>query len=335
MRVEDSNDISTSSSIDSSSVNTDNVDNVTTKTKKNKARPLMKREPLTVQELLNAPKSPIFEVRLKQAEILRLAGNDAFKEKKMPEALLLYERALFHCNFEDATMKFEFTDTHKVAVYNAKDPLHLNCARAAMKIGAWRDSLVHLNSILNRDKEDTCKDEITLRKAFFLGGKVYMKLNEWDHAKNYFAKATCLIETGSIALSSKLDEDGLIEKDGDAINNQLKQLSEDSAIIEQLVRECSHAQVADRKKEAEVWRGKMSTPNHKQQQQSLSKNENDDEDDEDDDEKEMTDTLPILQIRTIAEALFANRSRTSKYLVTILVAVVSISIVFGIRYFSD
>lgn len=45
--------------------------------------------PLTMKQLLDAPRSPIFEVRVRQSEILRVAGNDCFKKKLFKEAIAL------------------------------------------------------------------------------------------------------------------------------------------------------------------------------------------------------------------------------------------------------
>lgn len=42
---------------------------------KSKIKNKMDAEDLTVKDLLDAPKSPIFEVRIRQAEVLRLAGK--------------------------------------------------------------------------------------------------------------------------------------------------------------------------------------------------------------------------------------------------------------------
>ena len=63
---------------------------------------------LTVEQLLCAEKSHIFEVRVRQSEIIRQAGNQRFKDslsssETLEEAVKLYERALYHVNFDEST----------------------------------------------------------------------------------------------------------------------------------------------------------------------------------------------------------------------------------------
>ena len=78
-----------------------NPENANQQIKATKAMP-----ELTVKQLLEAERSHIFEVRIRQSEIIRQAGNLRFKEDAsssssssliaIAEARELYQRALYH-----------------------------------------------------------------------------------------------------------------------------------------------------------------------------------------------------------------------------------------------
>jgi hypothetical protein len=77
------------------------------------ARPVTPKRAPTMEEMLTAPSASIFEVRLGQATYMRQAANELFGDEKYEEAMKLYERALFHCDFEKSEMSFEMTDEYK------------------------------------------------------------------------------------------------------------------------------------------------------------------------------------------------------------------------------
>jgi hypothetical protein len=77
------------------------------------AKPIVPKRAPTMEEMLTAPPATIFEVRLGQATYMRQAANDLFGDENYEDAMKLYERALFHCNFEKAEMSFELTDEYK------------------------------------------------------------------------------------------------------------------------------------------------------------------------------------------------------------------------------
>ena len=66
-----------------------------------------KYRPLSIRELLDAPRSPIFEVRIRQSEVLRTAGNDCFKQGLIDEAVKLCEYNLhsMHAIYSSCTQK--------------------------------------------------------------------------------------------------------------------------------------------------------------------------------------------------------------------------------------
>lgn len=172
------------------------------------------KKPLTMKQMLDAPRSPIFEVRLKQAEVLRKAGNDAFGKGLMPEALLLYERALYHANFDDAQMSFTFTESHRRQVIDTIGPIRLNCARAHLKMGMWRDVLVHTNALLKKDETAVITGEgcevsrSTRMKALFLGGKALLRLGEYQEAQRDLTASLEICEMEAKVFEGRVGGDG-------------------------------------------------------------------------------------------------------------------------------
>jgi hypothetical protein len=52
-----------------------------------------------------------------QATYMRQAANELFDDEKYDDAIKLYERALFHCNFDKVQTNFELTDEYRQNVY--------------------------------------------------------------------------------------------------------------------------------------------------------------------------------------------------------------------------
>ena len=80
------------------------------------AKPVNGRGKITREQMLTAPHSPYFEVRVGQAVFLRQAANDDFAVDKIADAIQLYERALYHCDFKDSKIGFEQTGEQKQSV---------------------------------------------------------------------------------------------------------------------------------------------------------------------------------------------------------------------------
>ena len=55
---------------------------------------------MTSEQLLSAPRSGVFELRLKQAGLLKDAGNKAWNESNVDLAQKLYERAQYMATFD-------------------------------------------------------------------------------------------------------------------------------------------------------------------------------------------------------------------------------------------
>ena len=82
----------------------------------NLAKPVNQRGKVTMEQMLTAPHSPYYEVRVGQAVFLRQAANDEFAKNNLDDAIKLYERALYHCDFSDSKIKFNETEEQKQSV---------------------------------------------------------------------------------------------------------------------------------------------------------------------------------------------------------------------------
>lgn len=80
------------------------------------AKPLIPKRKPTINEMLTAPSATIFEVRLGQSIYIKQVANELFDEEKYNDAIQLYERALFHCNFNKTEIKIEFNEDYKQKV---------------------------------------------------------------------------------------------------------------------------------------------------------------------------------------------------------------------------
>ena len=147
------------------------------------------QRPLTLDELLSCPLSNIFEVRLGQADVLRTAGNDAFKKGQVDIAVQLYQRALRHCSMDEDRMS---ADTHRLrqAMYVARDPIHLNLARCFHKLERHRECVASARSVVRADGEDgpAVAAELEL-KALVIASRACIELGEYDEAEAGIARA--------------------------------------------------------------------------------------------------------------------------------------------------
>ncbi len=185
----------------------------------------MKKE-LTMEDLLGAPKSHIFEVRLRQSQILRTAGNDSFKEGKMDDAVALYERALFHANFEEAKMSFEFTDDRRFQIFNTIYPVYLNLARCSLQEGNARQAIsFSLQALDSGDKEWLTPS--TIAKIHFLKGKAFYQMGDFEEAEDEFSQASTL--------------------------------QPDDTSIMKLLRETKQKKIAQQKSSTKSWKGLLSS----------------------------------------------------------------------------
>ncbi len=133
--------------------------------------------------------------RLRQAEVLRLAGNDAYKNGKLPEAMLLYERALYHCNFEKSSTSFTLTDAHRLQIYQTNEPIRVNCSLMMLKMGDYRSCIQHAKEITENNESIKFTSKKTLQKLYFILGKAYYRLYEYDQAEMYTLKSKEICES--------------------------------------------------------------------------------------------------------------------------------------------
>ena len=156
---------------------------------KDKDKETKPQRPPTLQELLSCPLSNIFEVRLGQADIIRVAGNDAFKRGDTATAVQLYTRALQHCAMDETRMS---SDTHKLrqAMYTARDPLHLNLARCYLKTEQFRECIASAHKVSRAGGEDGAPVPPPLElKALVLLARAHGELGEYDEAEGVVAEA--------------------------------------------------------------------------------------------------------------------------------------------------
>lgn len=201
---------------------------------------------LTLKQLLETERSHIFEVRVRQSEILRAAGNKRYSDKPEPqsssssknstqdshialaEAVELYQRALYHVDFEESAFQFEFNETHRSLARRARAPLFLNLARCSLRLGNLRDALRHALlavKAIEGETDDTLLHS-TRTKANLLAARAYIKLREFGEAE--------------AILNATLDTNPDNAEAFEMLGNVMVGLSE------------------DKKKERISWRGKLS-----------------------------------------------------------------------------
>ena len=140
---------------------------------------------IPTDQLLLAARSPVFEVRLRQSQILRVAGNDAYNSGNIEDAVKYYNRAAYHANFEDSKMSFEFTTAHRLQVFNTEYPLFLNLARCSLQLDQFRDTIRWTNKVLNSIEKEYIPSSV-LAKVYFLRGKAHLRLDEFNDAEKDF-----------------------------------------------------------------------------------------------------------------------------------------------------
>jgi len=139
---------------------------------------------LSLDELLNAPVSNIFELRVGQADILRGAGNSRYREGDIETAVRLYERALKHCSMDDERMSAE-TLKLKEKMFAGRDPLYLNLARCYIKQGRLRDGVNAAKSVGRASEKEAVAFPVPLElqfKALLLQARGSVELGEYDQA---------------------------------------------------------------------------------------------------------------------------------------------------------
>jgi hypothetical protein len=258
------------------------------KLNKNKTTALNSKEPLTMQQMLSAPKSPIFEVtyiyiyiyiqslnlyylyfiyffkvRLRQADILKVMGNDAHKSGFITDAMQLYERALYHCDFQNTNTSFEFTIDYSNSLYKTCDPLHLNLMRCQIKLGFWRRAITESSKITGLEvrKGYSCPLKV-LAKAHFLCGKSQMKLRDFHDAIFSLNKSIEYLKLGNdgngAGIDIGVDEDIEIVEDVNNLENKSICINDNEIkLLDNLIKDAKSGLNEDKKSEKDVWKGSL------------------------------------------------------------------------------
>eukprot|EP00752_Nemacystus_decipiens_P003410 g3156.t1 len=141
-------------------------------------------------DLLTKDKSYLFEERIETAEQLRQLGNERFKTGHMGEAAEAYERALYHVDFDELQINFDFSDKHREALTAAKLPVLLNLCQCLAKSGGGRGE----NAGRAADYAGQAIElDSTCAKAWFWRGKARMDAGDLD------GSATDLQEAAKLA----------------------------------------------------------------------------------------------------------------------------------------
>lgn len=126
-------------------------------------------------------RSSIFEVRLRRAAELKEQGNAAFKAQDWQSALSLYERGLYHSEFDEMQYNFELMDEHRAQVDEARNPLQLNAAACCLKLEEPRRAVDFCSEVLKVSPDHA--------KALFRRGQAHQALKDFEKAKADLVKA--------------------------------------------------------------------------------------------------------------------------------------------------
>lgn len=173
-----------------------------------------KRPDLSYEQLLEAPKSTIFEIRIRQAEVIKNAANMLYKSNDLEKAIKLYQRSLFHTEIKESSCSFDVTTDHIKHITYLRDVTRLNLGKAFIKCKKYRLAIDEMRSILKsmHDKvEDNTNITEELRRqreeadsphhtphnictAQYILGKCYLSLDEYADSEYYFNKALTALE---------------------------------------------------------------------------------------------------------------------------------------------
>ena len=130
---------------------------------------------------ITAPRSSIFETRLKASDALRTVGNLRYKADDLDMAVKAYERALWHADFDEAQVMYELHDDHRENLAAFLVPIHLNTARCHTRKG--NDALAREAAGLAIENARVCHDEDDLGKALYLRGRARLNLGSYKDAR--------------------------------------------------------------------------------------------------------------------------------------------------------
>jgi tetratricopeptide (TPR) repeat protein len=141
------------------------------------------------EDELNCPRPQIFEARIEKSRKLREIGNKFYQEGLISESIRFYERALYHCDFEEYIYTFDFKPDHRQQIIDCNQTLHLNLARCAYRRHQFRNVIASTSKIPKCFGDDTITSEEIMIKLHIINSKAYIALEEFDRAENELKKA--------------------------------------------------------------------------------------------------------------------------------------------------
>lgn len=122
--------------------------------KKKKKEP---RPDLTYEQLMAAPRSTIFEVRVRQAEVLKEAANQLYTQKDLfskensnvEKALALYQKGISHLNFEGSSFSFMLTRDQFALVQSVENLLRVNSSKCYVRLKQLRAAIKEIAPLLS------------------------------------------------------------------------------------------------------------------------------------------------------------------------------------------
>ena len=209
---------------------------------------------LSLEQLLEAPKSSVFEVRLKQSGVLREAGNQAFEQNFLDTAIKLYNRALFHADFEKSQYQFSFGFKHKIKIQESLAPCYLNLARCYMKERLFRNAIKHSQKSIDcfcgalsafseaetssHISSNSCLSSLFIfqSKAYFIKAKAMFELSEYENSRLEIEK---LIEHYKQFEFDKSDDATSVKRIVDSVDSTESENIDIAHVLEKTIKEAN------------------------------------------------------------------------------------------------
>lgn len=225
---------------------------------------------LTAEELLVAPRSHIFEVRLKQSQVLRIAGNDCFEEGDFSTATKLYERALYHANFDNANMGFQLQLEQEAEIYSTIIPVHLNLSRCATKRQEYTSALSLVQKGFAVKDWELVSLDLKL-KLHHVRGRCYMAVDDTSMARQDFEAVLKLIESIDDKATHGAQDGTIVEgtefSAEPVIRDKFKSLREN---VQNCLLELERKMKTDKLSEKKAWKGRLLQANNNSSNSNIS-----------------------------------------------------------------
>jgi tetratricopeptide (TPR) repeat protein len=101
---------------------------------------------------------------------------------------------LYHGDFEEYSLTFDFTDQHKQQIVDCMQPIHMNLARCAFQQGKYRKAISHASQVSKvMNGEGNTPDSI-IYKVHLIMGKAYLHLEDYDKAETEFSLSNAVVD---------------------------------------------------------------------------------------------------------------------------------------------